>query len=236
MLVFKIGSLTLSMPDQPKELTLGQFLKLRDEKDIISQLAILCTVDKEDLLGIKYSDKSEKQLQHAISLTEVLNENIRDFFNSDACTVSPATVEILNKVVRVPQDMEKEPFWPSRKVKEIIQEKIQETGTGVSFDPTDKAADVIAHYLYVPFTGRPYNEYQAEEFKEVVNTLPLTDAIPLANFFFLKWKSLYLTRFSCFLVAFRMWRKKLASKYLRSTRTSTSWSLFLMAMSCFGIQ
>lgn len=236
MFELKIESLTLNMPDQPNELTLGQFLKLREEKDIITQLAILCSVDKEDLLNIKYSPKAEKQLQDAIKLTEILNDNIRDYFNSDACIVPPVTVTIMNKVVRVPQDLEKEPFWPSRKVKEVIQEKIQETGTGVAFDPTDKAADVIAHYLYVPFTGRPYNEYQAEEFKEVIHGLPLTDAIPLANFFFLKWKSLYLTRFSCFLTELRMWRKKLVSKYLRSTKMLTSWSLLAMATSYCGIQ
>lgn len=236
MFEIKIESLTLNMPDQPNELTLGQFLKLREEKDIITQLAILCSVDKEDLLNIKYSESSQKQVRDAVALTEILNENIKNFLSSDASMVHPKKISILGKEVRIPQDLQKEPFWPSRKVKEVIQEKIQESDTDVAFDPTDKAADVIAHYLYVPFTGRPYNEYQAEEFKEVIHGLPLTDAIPLANFFFLKWKRLYLTKRGCFLVSLLVWKKKLASKFLPSTKTSTSWSLFLMAMSCYGIQ
>ena len=219
MFEFKISTDKFSLPSDASEVTLGQFLKLReaDANDHISQLSVLMNVNKEDinLLSTKYS----KQILNAIKLTQVLIQDLQAFFESDVYLVPPKEVKLMDKIVRIPQDLQKEPFWPSRKVKEIIQDKLKETGSGNEFDLTDKAADVIAHYLYFPYTGRPYNEYQAEEFKEVILDLPITEAMPLATFFFLKWKPLYLTRWSCFLVALRIWRKKLALKYSINMKT-----------------
>ncbi len=208
------------MPSEVSELTLGQFVKLRGERlDLLERLAILCNLSSAGLSSLRYSSKTEKELRDAIVLTDILNRDIKKFFESDLRFKTPKEVTIMGKTIKVPQDLEKEPLWPSRKVKEIIQEQVIATGKGEDFDPTDKMADVIAHYLYVPFTGMKYNEFRADEFKEAIYDLPITVAVPLSNFFFLQWKSLYLTRTSSWLTSLVIWKKRLVLRFSRTTGT-----------------
>ena len=217
MFEFKIASKKFTIPQFAHELTLGQFVKLREKGlTVMEQLAIYCNVSADELT-FNYSDKANAQLRDAFVMAALLNEDIKKYGSSAEKFITPKEVVILGKTIKIPQDLEKEPFWPSRKVKEILEEQIKATGMNEDFDSTDKMADVLAHYLYVPFTGMKYNEYRAEEFKEAIYDLPLTVAVPLSNFFFLQWKRLYLTKPRLFLVNFRLWRKKLAWKFSKTT-------------------
>lgn len=218
MIALTISNKKLNLIESCDELTLGQFLKLRNGNlDTIGKLSLLCNVDPKEIEDVKYSEKVSKQFAHAVALTEILNRDMEDFFKSDRKFYTPKEVKVLDKTIKIPKDLEKEPFWPSRKVKEILQEVVKATGKGHDFDPTDRMAEVIAHYLYVPFTQMKYNEYRADEFKEAIYDLPLTVAVPLSNFFFLKWKRLYLTRTGSFLTSLLHLKKRLVFKFSRIT-------------------
>ncbi len=224
MFEINISSKRLTIPENVSEITLGQFIRLRDSSEIdnLERLSIICNTSKKDLASLEWSSKAYKQLNDAIALTTHLNQSIEELFNTDQKLITPNSVIILGKVIKIPKDLEKQPFWPSRKVKEILQEQVEATGKGEAFDPTDKIADVLAHYLYVPFTELTYNEYRAEEFKEAVYDLPLSQAVALANFFFLQWKPLYLTKTNSLLTSLLIWKKRLVLKCSRFMKTSMS--------------
>ncbi len=214
----KINGLRYDLPESTEELTLGQFLDLRQIKDnsTIRQLSILLSADEGIIADLPNKKSIELEVRNTIALAQVVNKDIERLFTTDEKLIVPKELTLLGKTIAIPGDIDKQPFWASRVVKQIIVDQVKKTGTGEKFDPTDCTDQIIAHYLYVPYTEMKYNEIRAEEFRQIIRELPLKTSIQLGNFFFLKSKSLYLTKFDCWITSLIIWSKKRAYRRSRS--------------------
>jgi|SRR6476661_3599269 len=189
-----LSSTRLLIPMDVSELTIGQLIAIRalpDHQDTTSELiAILSKTPVKHIQDLRFSIKSEIEMMNIISLTNQLSEDIVTYFNTPQKFETPKSITILNKTIDIPQDLQIQPFWPSRKVKQVLQKRIEMTPEEQEVVFIDDVAEILAHYLYVPFTGLVYRETRADEFVEVIkDELSVRDAIALNNFFLSKWKS-----------------------------------------------
>lgn len=216
----KINGKTYNLPSNVDELTLGQFLALRkvDDKNTMNRICILLSADEDEFLSMPNNKSINKEVENVIALAQILNADMTAFFNGGEKIELPQTVTILGKEIKIPGDIETQPYWASRIVKGIMLDQINKTGTGANFDPTDVIDQVLAHYLYCPYTEMKYNEMQAERFREIVKEMPLKPAVQVANFFFLKSKSLYLTKIDRWITSLIIWKLKRASQRLKNTK------------------
>lgn len=212
MFKVSLSKRTFYLPGSVSELTLGQFLDLRNPEnaDIVSRLAILLKIDVAEITDISYTTKQQREVDNLCNLTEVINQSLKDYFATDESIRKLKTVTILGETYRVP-NAERAAYWPSRKVKEIIQEQIEKTGKS-EFDATDRMDEIIAHYMYSEVTGKPYNEIEADNFRHVIRDMALVEAVPLANFFILRWLTCWTTRRKSWFIKLAIWKRRLGLK------------------------
>ncbi len=128
--------------------------------------------------------------------------------------------------VKVPRRLTIEPAGALMNAKEIIKEaqenhiKLYGEDSEVKFQPpVSFSSRVIAHYFYCKVYPGPYDEWKAEAFTDIVNQLPVTQAFPLACFFFLNSETLSGTRPGVWARALQYSRKKREYKALRNSHT-----------------
>ena len=60
-----------------------------------------------------------------------------------------------------------------------------------NFKPsTQSCIELLAQYFYCRVTGNVYQEYEVLKFQDEVKYLPVSQALPIARFFFLKYPNL----------------------------------------------
>jgi len=133
--------------------------------------------------------------------TQVLSiaHQIKYLYNSDAIP-QKTTFTINGKPVsvKVMRNLSVEPAGAFMAAREVIADEIAkhieqhgEAGWQEHYNPSlQSCAQVLAQYFYCRATGQPYNEYAAAEFEEQVKLLPVTDALPIAKYFFLNYPNL----------------------------------------------
>lgn len=207
----------IDIPESVEELTLGQFIELRkiSPEDHISVLSIVGNVPLEDIYGIRFTKNFVSRLS---ILLQPLNESI-DRYMSEGNSVErfkvPAYVKIMDKAIKVPEDIFKYAYWSTRKGAMMVAEAVQSDGL---IDMTDRYPELIAHYLYCPYTEMKYDEKRANEFIEIINMLPLTVAIPLGNFIVLDLRSFWQTSYLRYLSKWMRTSKKLTLAVLNLFR------------------
>lgn len=108
-----------------------------------------------------------------------------------------------NVTVDVIKTLSVEPAGAYMNAKDIIADEIakaqkiygDENWAANFMPPLEAACKVLGHYFYAKVYGH-YDEYKASEFSEQVKKLPVTEALPIAAFFFLNYPDLSKRRIS----------------------------------------
>lgn len=191
------GSLTVTIPTSLNELKLGQLMAMQATENMndLEAIHILSGVPLQELKQVK----SYTELQVFNEQVLALAIEIKHLYNSEAI---PDTVTFIldgkPKKVKVMNNLSVEPAGAFMASRDIIAEEINRhvalhghDNWQESFNPSlQVCSQVLAHYFYSKVTGQPYDEEPAAAFTQQVEQLPVTKALPIAKYFFLKFPHL----------------------------------------------
>jgi hypothetical protein len=216
------GTLNVAIPTSLNELRLGQLMAMQaaDELNDLQAIHILSGVPLAEL----------QQVQHFTDL-EIFNEQvltlateIKQLYSSDAIP-DAVTFSLDDKPVKVKvmKNLSVEPAGAFMAARDIIAEEINkhiaqhgDANWQETFNPSlQTCSQVLAHYFYSRATGQPYDELLAAQFTEQVEQLPVTQALPIAKYFFLSYPSLSKPKTGCWHRLHRLWNKGRAYASLR---------------------
>lgn len=187
MLKISLQGKPYNIPSSIDDISIGRFIALR-QIDPNNQLAILHWA-LNDTPFIREEGHIEQELTNIFSLINPVIKEIYAFMNNKAKNDTPKTIEVLGSVVKIKGGLLNElPYWAYVVTKSIVVKHAKDLD---NFDPTDDIPRVLAHYLYKYVTSNDYTEARAEEFIDVVNDLPMKQAIQLGNFFLKKQQGLF---------------------------------------------
>jgi len=222
------GHISLSMPERLAEVTLGQLMAMQQADNLsdLQAISILSGTPLSDLQNIKNADDLQVFSAQVLSIAH----QIKYLYNSDAIP-QKTTFTINGQVVevKVMKNLSVEPAGAFMAAREVIADEIGrhikefgEAGWQENFNPSLSAcAQVLAQYFYCRATGNPYNEYAAAEFAEQVKQLPVTDALPIAKYFFLSYPNLSKPKTGFWHRLCRLWSNAQALRRLSLSGTST---------------
>jgi hypothetical protein len=222
------GRLRVKIPTQLSEVTLGQMMQLQEKQDLndLEAIGILSGVPVTDLQNICSMDDLQVFGDYVLSLSH----QITHLYNSEAI---PERVTLIFDdkpvTVKVMSNLSVEPAGAFMAARDVIADEINyhieqygEEEWQANFNPSLKACcQVLAHYFYCRATGKPYNEYGAEDFCITIKNIGVTEALPIAKHFFTCYPSLSKPKTNFWHRLHRHWKKKLACRRLKSLNTLT---------------
>jgi hypothetical protein len=158
-----------------------------------------------------------------------LSQQIRNLYDSDTIPKKIAfNIEGKTTIVNVIQNLSVEPAGAFMAAREIIAEEINEHlklfGNDDSmehFRPSLNACcQVLAQYFYCRATGKPYNEYEVDEFCKEIKKLRVTEALPISKHFFTCYPALSKKKTNFFTRLRQLWKK--GREYNRLKNSSIS--------------
>lgn len=218
MLTVKVHDEIINIPESIDDISIGRFIKLRNI-NINNPLQLFeWTIGKS--VKLIASKESQQQVANVLTLIEPVLNEVFDFMASGENLLPPDKVNVLGLDIKVTKSMiQSLPYWAAIRCKDIVQEKSKTE----PFDATDNIPEIIAHYLYEPVTKSVYNEKKADEFIEVINDMPMIDAIKLGNFFLLQQLRLFKNKQTSCLIRLMLMKQRLVSKYSPSMAKLTRW-------------
>jgi hypothetical protein len=222
------GKLKIKIPTLLNEVTIGQMMQLQDKPGLndLEAISILSGIELTALQNIKSMDDLEVFGDAVLSLSH----QIKHLYDSEAI---PEKVNFKvgneNITVKVITNLAVEPAGAFMAARDIIADEINnhikqygEDDWQTNFNPSLKAcAQVLAHYFYCKVTGKPYNEYEADEFVATIKNLGVQEALPVAKHFFTCYPGLSKPKISFWHRQQLYWRKKLAYMRLKNSSIST---------------
>jgi hypothetical protein len=188
MLPIKLNNIAYNFPTEVNELSLKQFFALRKSKGVLDEVCALTGIDRETILNFKGREDLEK--------CQLLLNNLgaKLALGMDGAKL-PKQTTIAGKAVRVPKNLKLEPVGAFIAVHNLITEEHKRAAAAdAEFDPTDLIPQVLAHYFWLPYMGDDalYSDEKidSEDYMDQIMTIPVTDAVPIANFFFRKYPNL----------------------------------------------
>lgn len=222
------GKISIRIPSQLNELTLGQLMAMQEKTDLgdLDAISILSGVPVEELQNIKNADDLYVFGEAVLSLSNQL----KYLYNSEDIPKQvtfytdngPVKVDVINNLAVEPAGA----FLAARDIIATeINEHIAKYGEAdwqSSFNPSLNACcRVLAHYFYCRVTGERYNEYKIEAFCDTVKQLRVTEALPVAKHFFTNYPDLSKQKTSFWRRLLLYLKKKRAYKLLSDLDTST---------------
>ncbi|OCX52675.1 hypothetical protein BEL04_14610 [Mucilaginibacter sp. PPCGB 2223] len=188
MLPIKLNGNPYNFPTEANEISLGQFFALRQSKGILDEICALTGMDRQSVQNFKGRDDLDLCRLLLNTLGEKLSKGIEG-------KKLPKQTTIAGKKVTVPKNLKLEPVGAFIAVHNLISEEQKRSAeTGADFDPTDIIPQVLAHYFWLPYMGDGvlYSDEKIDDeaYMEQILTIPVTDAVPIANFFFRKYPNL----------------------------------------------
>jgi hypothetical protein len=188
MLPIKLNNIPCNFPTEVAELSLKQLFALRKSKGILDEVCALTGIDRETILNFR----GRQDLEQCQLLLNNLGQKLA--LGMEGKTL-PAQTTIAGKTIRVPKKLELEPVGAFIAVHNLITEEHKRAAeANVEFDPTEIIPQVLAHYFWLPYMGDDalYNDEKIEQqsYMDQILTIPVTDAVPIANFFFRKYPNL----------------------------------------------
>lgn len=219
------GKLVVSMPTTLAEVSLGQMMALQQNPNLgdMDAISILSGIPVQELQNVQSMDDFAIFGEAVLSLSH----QIKHLYNGDAI---PKTIIFPNgKTVKVISNLAIEPAGAFMAARDIIGDEISEhiklygdDGWQQNFNPSLKACcQVLAHYFYCRVTGKPYNEYEAEEFTADIKKLGVAEALPIAKHFFTCYPSLSRPKTGFFHRLQRRLNEKLVYSHSKNSSTST---------------
>lgn len=222
------GRLTLAIPSDIREVSVGQLIELQQNPELndMEAISILSGVSLTEISNVtKFAD-----LQVFGKIIFHLSEQITRLHEFQKLP-KKITLELPtgSKTINVIKNLSVEPAGAFFAAREIIAEEINEhikkfgaEDWQSTFTPSlTGCCQVLAHYFYCAATGKMYNEYEAEGFVNEIKKMRVTEALPIARYFFrcyptlLKPKTGYLSRLR------QHWRKRQGSALLKRLNIST---------------
>jgi hypothetical protein len=224
------GKLHIKIPTQLSDVTLGQMMAMQAKPNLndIEAISILSGIAIQELQQVKDANDFLVFADSVLALAY----QIKYLYNSD---VIPKQVSFLllgenrPKTVKVLDNLSVEPAGAFMAAREIIAEEVNthikqfgEEDWKENFNPSLNACcQVLAHYFYCRATGKPYNEYQAEEFSNHIKNMRVTEALPISKHFFSCYPSLSTPKISFWRRLQQFWKNVLASNRSKSLNIST---------------
>lgn len=222
------GKLCITMPESLDEITLGQMIALQSAENLgeAEAISILSGIPVDELKQIK--DAAELSIFSAQILK--LAYAIKNLYNSDAIPKSVTlNVNGVSKQVRVMNDLAIEPagaYWAAR---DIIADEIAshikvygQENWQTNFNPSlQVCSKLLAQYFYCRATGKPYNEYKAAAFVEVINNMRVPEALPIAKHFFTCYPSFLKVKTGFWHQFRQLWRNVQEYRRLKNLSTLT---------------
>nr|WP_294796260.1 hypothetical protein [uncultured Mucilaginibacter sp.] len=222
------GQINIKIPSLLNELTLGKLMALQDKSDLsdLDAISILSGVAIDELQNIKNAEDLHVFGEAVLSLST----QISYLYNSDEIPKkvtfyhgkSPVEIKVINNLSVEPAGA----FLASRDVIATeINEHIKAHGEEdwqQRFNPSLKACrQILAHYFYCRVTGERYNEYKIEAFYDVIKQLRVTEALPIAKYFFMSYPNSSKEKTSFWRRLLPFWKKRQAYKVLSVSDIST---------------
>ncbi|TWI94027.1 hypothetical protein JN11_04844 [Mucilaginibacter frigoritolerans] len=221
------AKLKVSIPEKLDDITLGQLIDLQENPNIndLEAISILANIPLQDLQNV--SDIHE--LYQLAEPVLAFADQIKYLFNSDAI---PQTITFNlaggSKKINVMSNLSVEPAGAFMATREIIADEISEQVKLYGddwqryYNPSLKACcQVLAHYFYCRATGKPYNEYEAEEFTTEIKKLRVTEVLPISKHFFTCYPALSKPKTGYWHRLLQRWRNGQAYKTSKSLNIST---------------
>lgn len=221
------GKLSIKIPSQITELKLGQLMQMQalEQLSDLDAISILSGISVADLKNVVHFNEFDVFGEAILSLSN----QIKYLYNSEAIP-DKITLEIEGKKasVKVNRNLSVEPAGAFMASRDIITDEISkhieqhgEDNWQETFNPSLKACcQVLAQYFYCRATGNGYDEYKAEEFAEIIKTLGVTEALPIARYFFMSFLGLLKPRTSFWQRLRQFWKKKPEYKLSKSLNIS----------------
>lgn len=220
------GKLRVSIPTHLNEVTLGQLMNLQQSADLndIDAISILSGVAADELKTVlNFND-----FQLFGEVVQSLSHQIAQLYNSD--TIPGFIIFPQNNIkVQVIKNLSIEPAGAFMAAREIIADEISdciktygEEAWQDYFNPSLQACcQLLAHYFYCKVTGKPYNEYEVDEFTDEIKQLRVTEALPIAKHFFTCYPNLSKQKTNFWQRLQQRWKKKQGSAHSKNSNTST---------------
>lgn len=188
MLPIKLNGNPYNFPTEAREINLGQFLALRRANDVLDEICALTGIGRQSVQNFK----GRADLQRCQLLLNNLGTKLAKGL---AGTKRPKQTTIAGKAVTIPKNLKLEPVGAFIAVHNLISEEQKRSTEGnIEFDPTHLIPQVLAHYFWLPYMGDDalYSDEKIEDeaYMAQILTMPITDAVPIANFFFRKYPNL----------------------------------------------
>ncbi|ASU33148.1 hypothetical protein [Mucilaginibacter xinganensis] len=219
------GKLKVQIPDKLDEITLGQLIALQQSPDLndLEAISILSAIPVKELQNVQ--SPADFALLGGGMLS--LSHQIEHLYNSDA--IPKRVTFTTGKTVNITGNLAVEPVGAFMAAREIISDEISvhvarygDEGWQQTFKPSLNACcQVLAHYFYCKATGKPYNEYEAEEFTSEIKQLRVTEALPIAKHFFTYYPGSSRMKTGSFRRLLQHLSAALVSKRSKSLNTST---------------
>lgn len=188
MLPIKLNNIPYSFPTEVSELTLRQFFALRKSTGIIDEVCALTGINRDTILNFRGRD----DLEQCRLLLNNLGQKLAGGMEG---VKLPKQTTIAGKTIAVPKNLKLEPVGAFIAVHNLITEEHKRAAAAnAEFDPTNIIPQVLAHYFWLPYMGDDvlYNDekIESEAYIDQIMSIPVTDAVPIAIFFFRKYPNL----------------------------------------------
>jgi hypothetical protein len=217
----KAGKIQVRIPTVIGEITLGQMMAMQERRfpDELDTISILSGIPKEELPhGINFGE-----LQVVCNYMHSLSQQVIYLYNGDIIAQKVVFMLDGHKVaVNVVRNLSIEPAGAFIAARNIIADEINEhihlygeDDWKAHFQPSlASCCHLLAHYFFCRATGEPYDEEKATEFCKEVKKLRVTEALPIARYFFSAYPDLLQQRTGFLNQLRHYWRLKTVNRRL----------------------
>lgn len=172
MTPIKINGQSLEIPSSWDEVTVGQFIQLRESAECVNPVAKIISA----LTGIEYETIESMKCDVSDAVLQAINfvGNVPEFSKM----IAPDKINIGGTDYDVIKDISEETFGQ----KIMMQQKINEA-TEAGKDLSVLIPFAIATYFQPIVFNEKYSGKKAEQFETVTSQCKIIEAFPVANFF-----------------------------------------------------
>lgn len=221
--------LTVKIPSRLDEITLGQMIDFcKEGLTDLEAIAALTSIPVEALYGIRDVDAAVKAF---VPIAESLRHQYLYLYNGNALP-EKLTLPLgggKSKVVRLDGDLGFYTYGGVMEAMDIMSDEINrhirlygEEGWKEHFKPDLRACGlVLCHFLYNRVYRKVPSEPDITRFFDVVKWLPITEAGPIARYFFLNYQNLPVRNPSYWHRLQQRWKNALALRLLAASAITT---------------
>ncbi len=221
------GKQKINIPTDLSEITLGELID-------IGQGKLVPGITQEFCDNITNYADLEMIQEYILSLAH----KIKYCYETEL----PRKITISGKTINVIKNLSIEPAGAYLCSRDLIADEINrhieqfgEDEWKNNFSPSlERCAGLLANYFYCPVTGDLFSEQKAETFKSEILKLKVSEALPIARYFFLRYPNLSKQKISLWRAFKQIWKNAQVRRRLRNSVISISLIVWQMGMYFYG--